>query len=316
MKRIYYIGILLLTVFFTACEKHVIEFDARPATDVAEFQIHWYSPITPSVDNTYMYKIDINNTMVANSTTPLKSYNSQPNSAGRYFTAEAGSVNIKLYQSTDLNLVYDQNVTLAKGKQNVVIHDLNLPPIVFETEYPFIIDRQTYDTDTIAFVKFYNILYEYVNAPTTLKLQYQYRKNWVHPLYTLEDLKNGRIPEGKNVGDATDTRAGVDVGSWTNLGAPVSFGETTGWQVVPVEKNTYVSQGVARLDYRIIVTEGGIEGINMNSEGLLLAQTTSGSAPIVYSDYWNSTIGRRVHHFYTGIRTEKPGAGVRILLAK
>jgi hypothetical protein len=264
-----------------------------------------------------MYKIEVNGETVSNNTTPLASYNAQPSSAvGMYFTADAGSINIKLYQSTDLNLVYDRDITLGKGKHNLVIHDLTKPPIDFDTEYPFIVDRKTYDTDTIAYVKFYNILYEEGNAPTNLTLQYQYRKNWVHPLYTLYDQQRGLIPEGKNVGDATGTKAGVDIGPWTNLGEPVAFGETTGWQVVPVEKNTYVAQGAARIDYRIIVTKGGTVGVDMNADGLLLAQTTSGSAPVVYSDYWNSTVGRRVHHFYSGTRNGKPGSGIRTFFAR
>lgn len=316
MKRIYYIGILLLMAFFASCEKHVIEFDAVPVTDQAEFQIHWFSPITPSVTTTYMYKIEVNDYMVANSTTPLTSYNAQPSSAvGMYFTAPAGSVNIKLYQSTNLNLAYDQNVTLTSGKQNVVIYDLNKAPIAFDTEYPFVIDRKTYDTDTIAYVKFYNFLYENTTTPTTLKLQYQYRKYWVHPLYTLYDEQKGNIPEGKSVGDATGTVGGTDMGPWTNLGQPIAFGETTGWQVVPVEKTVYISSGYARIDYRIVVTEGGTVGVNMNSDKLLLAQTTSGTAPAVYSANYTTYVGRRLHHFLSGTRNGKPGSAVRTFTA-
>ncbi len=321
MKNLNYTNIFLLAIFcLISCDKHEIEFNAEPVTDMAEFQIHFYTPVDPAASRTdlFMYKIEVNGQMVSNNTTPLVTYNAQPSSAvGMYYTATPGQVNIKMYQSTNLNLAYDQTVTLQKSKQNVVVYNLSKPPIVFDTEYPFVVDRRTYDTDTIAFVKFYNFLYEDPNTPTTLKLQYQCRKHWVHPLYTLYDQMNGTIPEGKEVGDATGTKDGVDMGPWINLGKPVAFGETTGWQVVPVEKNTYVSQGSARLDYRILVVEGGVldDGTmlkgNMNADGILLAQTTSGTKPAVYSDYWNSTVGKRIHHFFAGTRKGKPGSGVR-----
>ncbi|MDR1707721.1 hypothetical protein [Dysgonomonas sp.] len=318
MKIVKYIGILLVMCAFASCEKHEIEFDAIPLTDEAEFQIHHFVPVTPSNADFYIYRIDVNNVNITNNKVSLSSYNAQPSAGiGLYYVAPSGSTNIKLYyrKNGEDVLMYDRNVTLSPGKQNVVVHNFDKDPCIFNAEYPYVIDRKTYDTDTIAYVKFYNLLYETPAAPTTLKLQYQYRKNWVHPLYTLDDLKNNRIPEGKKVGDATGTVAGVDVGPWTNLGAPVAFGETTGWQVVPVEKNTYVSQGAARIDYRIKVIEGGTVGVNMNADGLLLSQTTSGTAPVVYSDWWNSTVGRRIHHFFSGTRTGKPGSAIRTFTA-
>jgi hypothetical protein len=321
MKNKNYPIIILLAMFcLISCDKHEIEFNAEPVGDMAEFQIHMYTPVDPAASRTdlFMYKIEVNGEMISNNITPLSTYNAQPSSAvGMYFTANQGQVNLKMYQSTKLNLAYDQTVKLERGKHNLVVYDLTKPPIIFDTEYPFEIDRGTYDTDTIAFVKFYNFLYEDPNTPTTLKIQYQYRKHWVHPLYTLYDEMNGTIPEGKKVGDKTGTVDGKDMGPWVNLGTPISFGETTGWQIVPVEKNTFVSQGSARLDYRILVVEGGIldDGTmlkgNMNADKILLAQTTSGTKPAIYSDYWNSTVGRRIHHFLAGTRKGKPGSGVR-----
>lgn len=320
MKIVKYISLLLLATFvFASCEKNEIDYDVTPVTTEAEFQLHYFVPVTPSATDFYIYRIDLNNINITNNKVSLSSYNAQPSAGvGLYYTTPAGSNNLKLYfrdsGGNDV-LKYDRNITLNTGKQNVVVYDFDKDPKIIDAEYPYVLDRKTYDTDTIAFVKFYNFLYETTTAPTTLTLQYQFRKNWNHPLYTIDDQNKGKIPEGKKVGDATGTVAGVDVGPWTNLGAPVKFGETTGWQIVPVEKSTPLSS-TARVDYRIIVKEGGTVGVNMNADRVLLSQTTSGSAPVVYSDYWTSTIGRRIHHFYSGTRTGKPGSAIRTFTAK
>jgi len=176
MKTKQYIIFFFAILGLVSCEKNVIEYAAEPVTDMAEFQIHYFEPVTPSRNSLYMYQIKVNDKIVTNSTTPLNTYNAVPSGGvGLYFTVPPGNVNIKLYQSTDLNLVYDQNVNLVLGKQNVVIHDLQKPPLVFDTEYPFTKDRKSFYTDTIGWVKFYNFLYEAKGKPTTLTLQYQYQ---------------------------------------------------------------------------------------------------------------------------------------------
>ena len=309
MKVFKYLILLMLSIFVVAsCGKDEIEYDARPIQD-AEFQLHYFEPVTPGKSDFYMYEIRINDKLVANNTTPLNSYNALPSgSVGRYFTASVGEVNIKMFQSTQLIPVYDKNVTLKSGKQNVVIHDLNQAPIVFDTEYPFINESKSVYTDTIGHVKFYNFLYESIGNPTTLTLQYQYQYI-LHPLYTEEDRDNGLIPEDKEVGDATGdaTRS-----PWINLGSPVAFGETTGWQQVPVKKSAFLAQGAANIYYRILVTSGGEVGVTMDADGLLLARTTETNYPLKpYSDYWSLTVGRRVHHFFSGIRSVQPGSAVR-----
>lgn len=314
MKTIKYLSLLLLTIFvYTACEKNVIEYDAE-RTDMAEFQIHYFEPVVPARSTFYMYQIKINDNLVTNSTTPLNSYNALPSGAvGLFFTAPVGEVNIKLYQSTDLNLVYDKSVPLRQGKQNVVVHDLQQPPIVFDTEFPFISERKSYYTDTIGYVKFYNLLYETKGKPTSLTLQYQYQYI-LHPIYTEDDRDKGLIPEGKKLGDATgDTKRS----GWYNLGKPVAFGETTGWQEVPVKKSSFLAQGSANIYYRILVTSGGEVGVTMDAEGRLRARTTATNNPMnTYSDYWSLTVGRRSHHFFSGTRNEAPGSAVRTFWGK
>ncbi len=315
MKTIKYICLLLLTfLVLSSCEKNIIEFNATP-TNLAEFQIHYFEPITPANSSFYMYKIEINNKLVANSLTPLNSYNALPSAAvGLFYTAEPGEVNIKMYRNaTKPELVYDKSVALAKGKQNLVIHDLQKAPIVYDLEYPFLNDRKTVYTDTVGYVKFYNILYEKKNVPTNLTLQYQYQYI-LHPIYTEEDRDKGLIPEGKKLGDATgDTRRSI----WFNLGMPVAFGETTGWQEVPVKKSTFLAQGSANIYYRILVTSGGEVGVTMNADKVLLARTTATGNPLqAYNDFWSLTVGRRMHQFFSGTRSETPGSAVRQFTAK
>lgn len=314
MKTIQNITLFLLMMFLlTACDKNIIEYDAE-LTDLAEFQIHYFEPVTPAKNNFYMYEVRINDKLVTNNTTPLNSYNALPSgSVGLYFTAPVGEVNIKLYQSTDLNLVYDKNVTLSSGKQNVVIHDLQKPPIVYDTQYPFKRERESYYTDTVGYVKFYNLLYEKKGEPTSLTLQYQYQYI-LHPIYTEDDRDKGLIPEGKKLGDATGDTKRSD---WFNLGKPVAFGETTGWQEVPVKKSSFLAQGSANIYYRILVTSGGEVGVNMDVEGRLRARTTATNNPMTtYSDYWSLTIGRSSHHFFSGTRNEAPGSAVRTFWAE
>ena len=309
MKIFKYITLLSLVMLVVlSCEVEPIEYDAKAIQD-AEFQLHYFEPVTPGKTDFYMYEIRINDQLVINNTSPLNSYNALPSGGiGRYFTAPEGEVNIKLYQDTSKVLVYDKNVIMKPGKQNVVVHDLQQPPVVFDTEYPFVNDRKSYYTDTIGHVKFYNFLYEAKGKPTTLKLQYQYQYI-LHPLYTEEDRDNGLIPEGKEVGDDTKdaTRS-----PWINLGSPVAFGETTGWQPVPVKKSSFLAQGAANIYYRILVTSGGEVGVTMNDNGILLARSTGSGYPLnAYNDYWALTVGRRVHHFFSGVRSAAPGSAVR-----
>lgn len=309
MKIVKYISMLSAIAFiFASCEENTIEYDAKTLTNEAEFQLHYMVPVAAASVN-YIYKIEIDGVDITNNKVSLATYNAQPSAGiGRYYVAEAKSTNIKLYQRKDGEdvLVYNQDVNLAPGKQNVVVHDFESVPVVFDAEYPFINDNRMYDTDTIQHVKFYNLLYEKEGEPTKLKLQYQYQYT-LHPIYTLEDEKNGKIPEGKEVGDATGDKT---KSAWLNLGKPVGFGETTGYQPVPVKKTTYLSSGTARIDYRIIVTEGGTENVNMDEEGRLTGYDRSDKKITTYNDYWNGAVGRRYHHFFSGTRNGAPGYDV------
>jgi hypothetical protein len=336
MKLLKHISLFLLIACVTAsCEKHVIEYSTGEPLEEnkVNFQLHYFIPVNAVATNN-IYKIEVNDELYTNNTAVLSTYNAQPGGAiGKFFTADAGAVNIKLYRLTDpnqeysdanLTLVYNQNTTLPAGKKyNVFVYDLALPPIVIDNGFPYPSiagGRRIVDTDTLQWVKFYNFLYEDQNTPTTMKLQYQYQYT-LHPLYTLEDKAKGLIPDGKNVGDVTGD---ATKSPWLNLGTPVGFGETTGWQPVPVKKTVYIgaanlysSTGRPRIDYRIVVSaeNGGIVGTtvidNVNWVLRQMSNATNMTSYGAYSDYWNGAIGSGFHHVYSGCRV-KPQASFSI----
>ena len=194
---------------------------------------------------------------------------------GRFYTTAAGDVNIKLYKGTDLELVYDKNAKLTSGKQNVFVYDFDKAPIVFDNGYPYETNT-TMDTDSTCWVKFYNFLYEKEGEYSTLKLQYQYQ-------YT---TKEGSKSE------------------WKNIGSPIAFGESTGWQPITVIKSIFNSSGYARIDYKIKVQDE-------NGEYTQDLQVWNSNGKYVsYSDYWNGYIGRRYHHVLKGMRSAKPISSV------
>jgi hypothetical protein len=273
MKILDYIKLIVVVALVTSCDKNEVEYNATTIdSDLAEFQLHYFVPVTATSSN-YIYQVDINDEVYANSTAPLSTYNAIPNgSVGRFYTVTPGTVNIKLYQSTSLNLVYNQDVTLTEGKQNIFVYDFNQPPIVFDNGYPYT-SNTTEDTDSTCYVKFYNFLYESAGIAYSGKLQYQY----VDP----------------------------STSELVNIGNPVAFGETTDWQPVKIIKSLYNSSGYCTIYYKIkTVDDNGIIGDDLqlwNSSGVYKS----------YSDYWVGYIGRRYHHIIGGMRSAKPVASVR-----
>jgi hypothetical protein len=252
--------------------------------DMAEFQLHYFVPVIADAAN-YIYKVEINDKIFANNTTPLTTYNAVPSAGtGRFFTEKAGKISIKFYMSTALNLVYTKSVDLAPGKWNIFVYDFDKDPIVFDNGYPYE-TVVTNNTGEACWVKFYNFLYESKGIPTDLKIQYQYQ-------YTM-DISTKEKSE------------------WLNVGSPVGFGETTGWQRIPVIKEVYISQGAARIDYKIRVQDEN--GNYINDLSLI---NTGGTAFVSYGDYWTATIGRRYHHIFGGYRAQLPIASVRQFVAQ
>jgi hypothetical protein len=277
MKILKYLSLIMAITLMASCEKVPIEFDAEPIGNVAEFQLHYVVPVDATTANR-ITKVEINGQLYANITAPLNTYNAIPSgSVGKFYIVSPGSVNIKMYQGNDMDvLVYDQNVALTAGKQNVFIHDFNLPPVVLDNGYPYI-RRETVETDSTTWVRFYNFLYETAGVPTDLRLQYQYVSH-----------RTGQL---------------------VNIGNPVAFGESTGWEQVLLIKTDLVSSGSRRIDYKIKVVDNA-----GNILGDLQVMNSSGNF-VSYSDYWTGYIGRWVHHIYCGMRAANPRAAVRLFYA-
>lgn len=277
--------LLLFTILVTAfsCKKHEILYDTTPVVGEAEFQLHYVVPLASGAANN-IYKVEINGELYANTAGPLTVFNAIPSgSVGRFFVTKTGVNNIKLYQGNDLTLVYDKDVTLTAGKQNVFVYDFNQPPIVINNGFPYqpvVTER----TGTLEWIKFYNFMFETAGVPTTLKLQYQYQ-------YT------------------TNIDAGTR-SDWLNVGNPLSFGEGTDWVPIPViTDTTVISSGNARIDYRIRMVDAS--GNDLGSLQIM----NSASKYVDYSDWWTGYIGRRYHHILAGIRSGKPGVAIKLFTA-
>ncbi len=281
MKIMKYISLVLAMALTVSCEKHVVDYDATPIGDVAEFQLHYMNPVAAAAPN-YIIRVEVNGKMVANATAPLNTYNAIPSgAAGRFYKVNPGNVNLKLYLKAKLepkgdSLVYDQSVTMQAGKQNVFVHDFAQPPVWFDNGYPYI-KRETVTTDSTAWIRFYNFLYETAGVPTTKLIQYQY----------------------------VNTRTSAVV----NIGEPVAFGEATDWEQVTVIK-------AAPLDVSRTVT---LKMQEVDADGNVIGDLqimNSSGAYVAYSGTASLTIGRWYHHTMAGFRAVKsPNSSVRILTA-
>lgn len=276
MKIIKYLGLVLIVATAFSCTKHEVVYDADTITGTAEFQLHYYNPVTTVATNN-INRVEVNGQLYSNIKAPLTTYNAIPNGGvGRFFAVAPGSVNIKLYQGAvdPLTLVYDKNVTLTEGKQNVFVHDFTKDPIVYSNGYPY--QRNTTAiTDSICWIKFYNILYETAAlGTTTLRLQYQY----------------------------IDFRTNLPV----NIGPPVAFGETTGWQPVTVVKDNNISAGSRLMTFKIKTVDAG-----GNIIGDLQIMGVGGTYA-AYTSTFTCAIARRYHHIMSGFRAvAAPNSSVR-----
>lgn len=278
-----FLGIIL----FSACEKNVVEYDAEliDESTTAQFQIYYMVPIITGTANN-INRVELNNQLLTNETTPLSTYNFIPSGAvSKFFTTKPGSVNLKLHRGavTNLTLAYDQTFDLPAGRYNLVIHDFDKPPILVNHDIP-LPSVTTEFTGTTAWIKFSNFLYESTGVPTTSKIQYQFQ-------YVLDNV----------TGEKSD---------WNNLGQPVAFGESTGWEPVTVNKLVEISAGTARIDYRIRVI-----GADGSDQGSLIVRNGAGNM-VNYADWWNAQIGRVYHHNLAGYRTITPIASVRQFTVK
>jgi hypothetical protein len=282
MKIVKYLGLVLIIATAFSCTKHEVVYNADTLTGTAEFQLHYYNPVTSATANN-ITRVEVNGQLYSNYKAPLTTYNAVPGGGiGRFFAVAPGSVNLKLYQGSvdPLTLVYDRNVTMAEGKQNIFVHDFAQDPFVYNNGYPYP-RNVTEITDSICWIKFYNILYDTIgtpNVPTNLRLQYQY----------------------------IDYRTSVPV----NIGPPVAFGETTDWQPVTVVKDNNISAGSRLMTFKIKTVDAG-----GNIIGDLQIMGTGGTYS-AYTSTFTCAIGRRYHQVMSGFRKVKaPNSSVRTFTA-
>ena len=280
MKNIKYLLFSAFVAFaLIGCEKHDLSFAPEVAVDdMALFQITYVEPIAVNANNA-IDSVFLNGVLVGSATgvgqlTVNGTYPYGPSAGtGLFFTAVPGYNNLKFYRKG--TEVYNQDVELKAGRQEVFVYKLTEKPIVLDNLYPhkFNPDRATvatFDTDSIARIRFYNFAFQgNANTPYSGKIQYQ----WCHD---------------KSVG-ATG-RGGAD-GNWHNIGSPVGFGEATEYELVQVWKETYNSSGNEQLWFRGIDEAGNV---------------------IIANDYWTTYIGTAVKHIYRGVKGGSPSAGITL----
>ena len=221
---------LALMLMVVSCDKHEILYDTMPAAE-AEFQLHYFEPIKNDAAN-YIDSVFVNGKLLSsmNGSGTLYPYNAIPSGAtGRFFAVNAGETEFVFYRGG--KEVYRQTAVLNKGKQNVFVHDLAKAPIVMDNGYPYqhisgTPSVATWNTDSLATIKFVNLLYEDATTPYPGKLQYQ----WRHPKTKV----------------------------YHNLGEPVAFGEATERIPVTVLKTKFNSSGYCTIYYKILDEDGNV----------------------------------------------------------
>lgn len=283
MKNITKIGLLLLFTFFIiSCEKGEIQYMSEDvAENTAQFQIFYMVPISSGSSN-YINKIELNNELLTNETMPLIPNNFSPyGGTGRYFTTTPGTSKLTLYKGTTTNLevVFDQDIDLPAGKSMVIFHSFDEQPLIIDAGVPY----PSYVTDGTADytnIRFYNLMYESEGVPTDLTLQYQFQY--------IVDNDTGELSE------------------WENLGEPVAFGEATSWSKATVNKRIEISSGYGYIYYRIRVI-----GDDGSDQGNLMLKNAYGNM-VEYWDYWTGYIGYSRHHMLNGYRNDSPTYRARI----
>lgn len=264
----YIIGLLAVATAAVSCEKHELLYQgSEPVGSAAMFHICYFEPLTKVAGN-YIDSVYVNGKLYGGvgGAGQLMIENLLPTQGTRYFTAPAGTNKITLFKKGVA--VYDKEVTLKSGKQDIYVPALSMDPVVVDvpafnnTSAPV---AGQFDTDSIASVRLINFLFEPDGnggvAPTKRKIQYQWRNN------------SGDKDESGNY-------------FWHNIGEPVAFGEASARGQVIVDKVNYPNasgfntSGTARINYRTIDAETGEQ---------------------MTTDYWTGAIGRGYDHIYWGV---------------
>ena len=283
MKILKYIPLALVALGLVSCEKHEISFPMHNVNDMAQVQIHYFCPVAADAAHG-IYKIELGDQTYVqpNNAIIMNTYNGQPSgSVGLFYTVTDLEPTLRYYVSPQQNLAYERKLKLIPNrKQNVIVYDFDKDPLIIDTGYGengFTFDKTpSYETDSIGFVRFYNLMYETPGVPYAGKIQYQahYRSRWLNNQWT----------------------------EWENVGEPVGFGECTSWAPVKIDQPQGAAYGQTAVYYRILDEDGNVLKV-MNQSGNY----------VDYSDYWTLYVGRRYQHFIRGFRSDKTiRAGVSV----
>ena len=277
MKYIKYILLAVVcSLVFIECKKHELDL-TDPSIGVeglTEFQILYEEPVAVSPANA-IDSVFVNGKLYNNLTINrlvVKGIIPYPNT---YYTAPIGNVNIQFYRGKDAEgkgvVVYNKDVTLPKGKHQVIVYDMSKDPLVLDDEYPYpahpVATPETFDTDSLVSFRFINLLYDKPGKPYEGKLQYQWSNNATN--YTN--------------------------GDWNNLGQPVAFGEQTTREFCIVHKTVYNSQGSQTLRFRCVDPTTGE-----------MVTGTIGGKTVNTGDYWTAYIGRANTHVLIHCLNDNP----------
>jgi len=267
MKILKYLTVIVSVIFFASCEKHDLTYAGETDLEqgLAELRIHYVEPLTSGA-STRFDSLYINGKLYANSTNAFGVYNVMPNS-NKFYAAKAGSVNMKCWRK---GVEYDFNFETTPGKQEVFLYDTEQDPKVLQTAFPYYSTlasgaATTWDTDSTAYVEFYNFMYEEYGTkkvPYKGKLQCQYQDS--------------------------QTQA------WVNIGSPAGFGELSGRAPVKVIKTVHNSSGYRTLKYRLVDESGNV-----------LKYTNSSGKEVEYTLSLSTYVGRVYMFYARGIRTSK-----------
>ncbi len=268
MKMLKYLTTIVSIIFLASCEKHDIKFAGEQEMDsnMAELRLHYVEPVgTTSAAANQFDSLYINGVLYANHTNTFGVFNVMPNS-NKFYIAKPGTVNIKCWRG-GVDPIYDFDIEAKKGKQDVFIYDIEKAPKVLPFEFPlkrnYTANVPVFDTDSVAYVEFYNFLYE------------DYGTNKVPYTGTLQcEYQDSRTQE------------------WIKVGEPVAFGEQGGRVPVKVIKEDHISQGSQVIPFRMVT-----------SDNKVLMYTNNKGAELEWNNNFTLTIGRGYMFYACGIRT-------------
>ena len=275
MKFIKIVTIAFAVLSLFSCTKHKILYDTEkvdPAT-ATEFQLHYFEPITNTSAN-YIDSVFVNDVLYSsvNGSGQLATYNGVPGGAVGRFFAVKAG-NTNFKLWRKGNLIYDKDVNLPVGKVNIFIYNLQKDPVVLDNLEDQYRAHAPYNGEVYGTDSVATVrFFNFMFEDATTPYPGKLQYQW----------KNAQMTE------------------YANLGAPVAFGEATDRIPVTFKKTVFNSSGYCRIDYRILDENGNI------------LQYYNGSKMTNYSDWWTAYIGRAYCHIWSGVRTKKPTAAVRV----